>query len=582
MSAFSPSPLGSDELSGILRDAVNAVRTEPIDERQVRDFLQRQRGVGQRDRAGRRRLIRISSLLGAAAAALLLVWIANWHPAGDNAAWADVVAAVRGKTWMRAQVKQARAGDPQAAADAEVALWYSGNLGVLALRAPGQAMYFDLKQGTVEVYQDQEVARVVRMTIDEIANEPLRTFSDMFAAFLIGDTDRTLLLGDRKLVHLNAKNIDESVAEHSFSWEDDLPEEQPWMVLRVDRAAKLPLSWQIKQPGATGRLDQLEVTEYVIDYPDHGPTSVYDLGVPQSTELIDRVPARDLAQVLDRITTEIRKFDDYAAVVVHSDGNAPWWQAMQVYRVWKQGDKWRIERSFGPLSVNRDTRPAEDADPLRWWIDRAKQLQFVPGQMYDGESGWRYNVQTRLNAAEQRMEVAAIEKTRQVLLGKDFRPDDQTAFPHFAGRSVLNTQSGDWQLRLDLTDKSGPAGTFLVEEKPRPGSKLATWATLRHWIDPERGYLTVRRDEVPAASQEITPKQLRDAAQNPQALAQAMRAIPRQTVLEAVEKTNTGHWYPTRVRQVNAAINQEGTPSDVVLRYYVQFDRPIPDELFEP
>ena len=43
------------------------------------------------------------------------------------------------------------------------------------------------------------------------------------------------------------------------------------------------------------------VTEWHFDYPEKGPADVYDLGVPRTAKLLDRVPNNDLARILETI-----------------------------------------------------------------------------------------------------------------------------------------------------------------------------------------------------------------------------------------------------------------------------------------
>ena len=64
----------------------------------------------------------------------------------------------------------------------------------------------------------------------------------------------------------------------------------------------------------------------------------------------------------------------------------------------------------------------------------------------------------------------------------------------------------------------------------------------------------------------------------PQQLVAATRRLRRQTVLEAIEQSPRRALVsdPRRERR----INQNGKPEDYVMRFYVDFERPIPDDLF--
>ena len=148
-----------------------------------------------------------------------------------------------------------------------------------------------------------------------------------------------------------------------------------------------------------------------------------------------------------------------------------------------------------------ETAPPEDTDQARWWFDRTEKMQFVPSHVSDGKSEWQFDVKIKLAASRDRIEIVSFDESRGNLVGRDPRADNRgTAagvLPELVGHPRINTWSGDWQLRLDLAATAGPPGTILIEEKPTAGGKYATWATLLHWIEPDKSFLTMRRDEVP-------------------------------------------------------------------------------------
>ena len=64
------------------------------------------------------------------------------------------------------------------------------------------------------------------------------------------------------------------------------------MLFRVDPNTELLslVRWECDTKG------QHIATECRFDYPEKGPADVYDLGVPKTAKLVDRVPTADLAR----------------------------------------------------------------------------------------------------------------------------------------------------------------------------------------------------------------------------------------------------------------------------------------------
>ena len=63
------------------------------------------------------------------------------------------------------------------------------------------------------------------------------------------------------------------------------------MRIRLDRATQLPELWEERRVNGAAA-----VTRF--DYPDSGPRNIYELGVPKTAKLIDRVPKGDLARIV--------------------------------------------------------------------------------------------------------------------------------------------------------------------------------------------------------------------------------------------------------------------------------------------
>jgi hypothetical protein len=139
---------------------------------------------------------------------------------------------------------------------------------------------------------------------------------------------------------------------------------------------------------------------------------------------------------------------------------------------------------------------------------------------------------------------------------------DRDFLEHLAYR-YLAMPSQWYVVELDRAPKEGPSGTLLLTGRVT-GS--AEYALLRHrcWVDPQRSYATLRYelDGGPNAAKSID-------------------------IMDRLEQSPTGVWYPTMVRTERIApAPKPGEPpqqsSGAVTWYYVDFKAELPDRLFEP
>ena len=88
------------------------------------------------------------------------------------------------------------------------------------------------------------------------------------------------------------------------------------MHIRVDLATKLPVLFAM--------VDE-EGKRYTaaIDYPDQGPADIYDLGVPRTAKVVERMVSEDVGRVLAGLKAGRREFDDYCASSSRSGFSPP-------------------------------------------------------------------------------------------------------------------------------------------------------------------------------------------------------------------------------------------------------------------
>jgi hypothetical protein len=365
---------------------------------------------------------------------------------------------------------------------------------------------------------------------------------------LIGQTRREVEEGGKKWLE-----IELSLRVAGGSRGGPLP-----MRIRVDPETKLPTS--LVMQAEDGKWYTAS-----IDYPDRGPADIYDLGVPRTAKTVDRTPTDDVGRVLEALKAGRAEFDDYCAFVIE-DRVLPTYYLPRItaYRVWRKGRKWRIEQM---RPDRQDWAPPADADAA-WWKEHQGDHPFVPRIISDGKEYWDYYL-----AAEWKpgMPAPPIGPGQTVGPNQLSGPvEDPVVIPWWC-QDLLPEQTGHPTAGLYLPDQDRE---FLVETRPGEGppdtillrgrdtNPLVKHAAdhFRLWIDPRANHLAMR-----------TELRVHDAADITKV------AFIDTHIIESVARSPKGHAYPTRTRLIS-----HNGQHEVALRFSMDFEAPIPDELFRP
>ena len=148
------------------------------------------------------------------------------------------------------------------------------------------------------------------------------------------------------------------------------------MLFRVDPETKLLQLFAMNSRLEGKRI----VTESRFDYPEKGPADVYDLGVPKTAKLVDRVPTNELARILETICAGRQRMDDYRAMVVmRMEGS--WRPSGFPEIIYRKGDKFRRDTAIwidpSILSDPKIKWPKGDKDAGDWWRKCIKDRCFL-------------------------------------------------------------------------------------------------------------------------------------------------------------------------------------------------------------
>ena len=242
----------------------------------------------------------------------------------------------------------------------------------------------------------------------------------------------------------------------------------------------LPRTWDLQEADDT--------LQQRLDYPATGPVNILALGVPATAKRVDRVPADDLDEVLNRLKIGRDRFDDYCAYV---------WFDKSVNRVWRKGRRWRVE-----LGLPRSTREASSLEPdripdnagLEWWQEHEPLLSFRLEAICDGQTTWFYRYEPNSVHHDETDTWDHQSVSTQYTYGT---PDDpHVPWPHLMPEQVGHTQfefpDPNWAFFVDLKPDDGPPNTLrlrvrntLVDDPKQPD-------VYRLWIDPRKNDLVLR------------------------------------------------------------------------------------------
>ena len=155
-------------------------------------------------------------------------------------------------------------------------------------------------------------------------------------------------------------------------------------------------------------------------------------------------------------------------------------------------------------------------------------------------------------------------------------PDDTPMpWPHLMPEQVGHTQIGvpdpNWELLVDLEPTDGPPNTVRLRVRDIRVDDPKQPEAYRLWIDPRKSDLVLRGES--SVFEPSLPRPRRASW----AMPPARFAYVETNVLENLDRSPSGFWYPTRVVRKTS-----NNPKDRVTRFVLDFDRPIPDELFFP
>ena len=499
----------------------------------------------------RRWLAGATALAVLSAAVLLAIMLL---PIGSSRALAQIVEAVAAKTWLHAS------GTGPDGKPAE--MWFSAKNGILGCRTGESFVFVDQVHGTMDVFGAPAAPGAVhRMPLENVPSQGIDAARQSFLSLLSGDLQQAMKAGDQQVLEHKTKSIlvgGREMIEHRFvvgrKGHDEARSES---LLQVDPKTSLPISWQMK-------LGDKPVFDFTVSYPDSGPLTIAALGMPENAKIVDGSPPVAFQRVLVATSAARRRFDNYHAVVVESFqmNRARKWD--DVYRIWRKGDLWRVDLCQPNFDIREET-PA--ADSKKWWLEQVRSMRSYPREIWDGKQVWTFEPQHSIPRQQDPADPNFPLFTS--LKGTSYAPIDSKdprsrihmlhlpefyGYEHLSRGAELGFRADTRQVDLDKLPRT------LVDIIKTSNIAPKSISPERYWLDPQRGNLIVRKEQFLASKPE--------------------QSVGASEVLTAA-RTPQGLWYPTAVRLIGNTVSlEDNSRGDTYVRYYLEFDAEIPDELF--
>jgi hypothetical protein len=476
----------------------------------------------------------VGSGMAAAALAAIAVGFALSRPAN---AWAQVAQALQGQTWVHTRTLGPD-GKPRSES------WFSPKGHVSANRLGPDLEYHDHALRTFNKFVAAEGV------VYRLPENPELTSShdlDFYGQLLDpkGATKSPFLGMD--VVAQRRRDV----VEGGQAWADiDLTlrvvggDREQRMRFRIDPATKLPQSCVV------GTIEGPEAT-ILFDYPDRGPSDIYDLGAPRSAKIVDRMPAEDLNRVLAGLKAGRVRFDDYQGIM-------DWGDNSNIKRAWRKGRKWRVET----LITDPKKWPAFPRDAgAAWWKEHQGDYTFVVQAVCDGEKVYYYDAELGPDGAELKQPPRLKLRMTQAINPSDdpFMPWPDMFPEHISHPSVWQP-TDEREFLLDAKPADGPPGTVKLRVRDTRVSDPGHPDLHKLWISPAQSYVALRSET--SVFESVNPPKI---------------AYVDSRILEGLERSPHGWWYPTVVRRKTSSFKTEQ-----VWKFHLDFTAVMPHEMFQP
>ncbi|MHC4646340.1 MAG: LolA family protein [Planctomycetota bacterium] len=252
--------------------------------------------------------------LGTAAVIIIAVALVVYYSGGSvgltTIAFADIAEAMKNVPWMHQSINGFQQG---ASGPAET--WFGFEAKMAAAKwADGKVTFYDGKAERKYEYEPQDNSLAIDYAREEVfpayLSSPIAAIEGMHKALKELGAEITTRSGKYKGRQVQIQEIVLSPQE----------QHQPTqaVTLYIRRDSKLLLAAHARVTDANGRT--ITDGEITFSYPQTGPASIYDMGVPRDAKIIDKLPQPAYQAIWDKYRQcRADATGEYIAVITHAD-----------------------------------------------------------------------------------------------------------------------------------------------------------------------------------------------------------------------------------------------------------------------
>jgi hypothetical protein len=513
----------------------------------------------------------------AAAAVIIITAILALHNGSVNITspafgLEDVIAAMQKAKWMHVKFEVTELNvDPNTAEKMKVVpeTWISLNpcQGIL-IGADGSINFseddlgkstrYDPQTNTITIYYSANTASVSGSMFTDFAEMLPRQIAEMEKR-------------GAKLTYSDGVYQNNAVTVISIDYSDD-QESRTEMSMFVDPLTRLPKKLTSRQTDSKG---QILGFSGEFDYPDSGPTDIYEAGAPRDAQvkIIDERPTPEFLEVIKPYRTAREKLvSKYILIVTH-------WQNSEINRVdviYNDGGKQRFESHsvFKPGETIHEMWPVHSAamgttfDSLLQWAQQGKSGS-VTIYLYDGEYYYKF------------------EKDD----ADKWSADKKQYSPRFNPNPIGDLADLGWSPISNngkvVENEYALAHNFLCvetrsEHRITDGKLIYPAQKNICYLDPQHGYIC-RREEVYAHHQRSANTPVEELDFDPKEIPSEPHSI---TEVTEFGRTDTGQWYPRTIEHSSGGWDYKGNRLPLRLssikKIFLQTSCEFPVDIFDP
>ncbi|MCU0714222.1 MAG: hypothetical protein MUC43_19365 [Pirellula sp.] len=307
------------------------------------------------------------------------------------------------------------------------------------------------------------------------------------------------------------------------------------------------------------RGDATQQIETTWEYPTNGPADVFELGVPQETALIDRVPTPEVKQLVADVYKGRLSFDDYRAVVFATkSGTLNDIDSLEVSLVSKKGNRLALLRNADVLDEYEGLEAADVAAAL---LKNPSSINWQPATLILGQDMVRFSIVVANDPSVKGK--LSYRISRNPNSPEYFICPSSHRVPNLVGRPMTGVGSNSTGASIVSDQSHGPEGCIQLRTLSAPQRAsgnleqeelgIGHQKTSDYWIDPTKGSLVIEYRT-----------QMHDGATSTFTLGELTRSP-------------AGHWYPKITTHTDSVTSQT-----TIYRYFIEFSNPLPDIMFEP